>query len=227
LSARPLVLAHRGGALEAPENSVEAFERAIRLGYDGVELDVRCSKDGIPVVVHDEAAPWTPGAPPRPVAEGTAAELSALPRLDLVLGLPWGAMTLMVEVKPSPGEGELAAAVARALVGRGPANSVLASFSAAVLRAARQAAPRLPLLALVEADTDESAFDAATLFGWGVDRALLAPARVAAWKAGGRRLWVWTIDRIDQLAPALAAGADGVITDVPGAVRERLAAGRP
>jgi glycerophosphoryl diester phosphodiesterase len=50
---RPLIIAHRGASAQAPENTVAAFQIAIEAGADGVELDVRLSKDGVPVVVHD------------------------------------------------------------------------------------------------------------------------------------------------------------------------------
>jgi glycerophosphoryl diester phosphodiesterase len=50
---RPLIVAHRGVSAHAPENTLPAFQMAIDAGADGIELDVRVSKDGIPVVVHD------------------------------------------------------------------------------------------------------------------------------------------------------------------------------
>jgi len=55
LSGRPLKIAHRGGTGLWPENTMGAFERAIADGAEGIELDVHLSKDGVPVVHHDEA----------------------------------------------------------------------------------------------------------------------------------------------------------------------------
>jgi glycerophosphoryl diester phosphodiesterase len=52
LSAR-LVIAHRGASGAAPENSLAAFEIAVRQGADAFELDVRLTADGVPVVLHD------------------------------------------------------------------------------------------------------------------------------------------------------------------------------
>ncbi len=49
----PLNIAHRGAAGEAPENTLAAFELALRQGADGVEFDVHLSSDGVPVVIHD------------------------------------------------------------------------------------------------------------------------------------------------------------------------------
>ncbi len=50
----PLLIAHRGARLEAPENTIPAFARAIELGADGIEFDVRLTKDRVPVISHDE-----------------------------------------------------------------------------------------------------------------------------------------------------------------------------
>ncbi len=50
---RPLLIAHRGASLAAPENTLEAFELASRLGADVLELDVQRSRDGVLVVIHD------------------------------------------------------------------------------------------------------------------------------------------------------------------------------
>lgn len=47
------VFAHRGASAYALENSLKAFEKALELGADGIELDVQVSKDGVPVVYHD------------------------------------------------------------------------------------------------------------------------------------------------------------------------------
>lgn len=65
-----LSFAHRGYHAHAPENSLAAFEAAVRLGVDGIETDVRVSRDGLPVIIHDRV---TPGQ--RPVAELTRREI--------------------------------------------------------------------------------------------------------------------------------------------------------
>jgi glycerophosphoryl diester phosphodiesterase len=53
----PLIIGHRGASAVAPENTLSAFARAVRDGADGVELDVRLSRDGVPVVIHDATLP--------------------------------------------------------------------------------------------------------------------------------------------------------------------------
>jgi glycerophosphoryl diester phosphodiesterase len=54
-----LVAAHRGLHTEAPENSVRSIKKAIESGIDIVEIDVRISKDGIPILMHDETVDRT------------------------------------------------------------------------------------------------------------------------------------------------------------------------
>jgi glycerophosphoryl diester phosphodiesterase len=72
---RPRVFAHRGGGAIAPENTLAAFDTGLRVGADGLELDVHLSADGVPVVVHDSTLERTTDAA-GPVAARTAAELA-------------------------------------------------------------------------------------------------------------------------------------------------------
>ncbi len=51
---RPFLWAHRGASSVAPENTMSAFAAAVACGADGLELDIHLSRDGIPVVIHDE-----------------------------------------------------------------------------------------------------------------------------------------------------------------------------
>ena len=50
---RPLIIAHRGASAYAPENTLVSFRRAVELGADGIEFDVRLAGDGVAVVFHD------------------------------------------------------------------------------------------------------------------------------------------------------------------------------
>lgn len=76
-SSRPLVIAHRGGAGLAPENTLYAFERAAGLGVDVIELDVRSTSDGVLVVIHDSTVERTTDGKGR-VGEMTLDELKKL-----------------------------------------------------------------------------------------------------------------------------------------------------
>ena len=73
----PWLVAHRGGSLIAPQNTLAAFDRAAALGADAIETDVRLSRDGVVMVFHDEETLALTGQPG--TIEGrTAAEIEAL-----------------------------------------------------------------------------------------------------------------------------------------------------
>ncbi len=74
---RPLVIAHRGGAGLWPENTLYAFEHAVKLGVDVLEMDVQSTKDGELVVIHDETVDRTTNGTGR-VEELTLAEIQNL-----------------------------------------------------------------------------------------------------------------------------------------------------
>jgi len=76
-ATHPLNLAHRGGAALAPENTMLAFQNALALGADGLELDVHASQDGELVVIHDDTVDRTTDGSGQ-VAEMTLAQLQAL-----------------------------------------------------------------------------------------------------------------------------------------------------
>ncbi|HEU0163462.1 MAG TPA: glycerophosphodiester phosphodiesterase family protein [Thermomicrobiales bacterium] len=100
------IYAHRGASIEFPENTLAAFNRAIELGIEGIELDVYLSKDGIPVVIHDPTLDRTTNGT-GPIDSLTAAELGALdagngeyvPTLAEVLSLVAGKLHVNIEIK--------------------------------------------------------------------------------------------------------------------------------
>jgi glycerophosphoryl diester phosphodiesterase len=70
----PLIIGHRGASASAPENTLAAFSRALADGADGVEFDVRLSRDRVPVVIHDASLKRT-GKVDRLVADLSISEL--------------------------------------------------------------------------------------------------------------------------------------------------------
>jgi glycerophosphoryl diester phosphodiesterase len=78
---KPLIIAHRGGSLESTENTIGAFQRAFKIGADGIETDIRLTRDGVVVVYHDDFFGRVEGLPSaqrtRLVADMTYAELTA------------------------------------------------------------------------------------------------------------------------------------------------------
>ena len=93
------IVAHRGANREAPENTIAAFERAIEIGVQGIELDVQFTRDGVPVVHHDPKLQDSK----RPIAAMSLEEVletaSDTPTLDEVLDLVNEQCRLYIEIK--------------------------------------------------------------------------------------------------------------------------------
>jgi glycerophosphoryl diester phosphodiesterase len=74
---RVVAIAHRGGSVLRPENTIVAFDHAVELGVDGLECDVQLSRDGAVVVMHDPTLERTTDGR-GPVAAHTLDELERL-----------------------------------------------------------------------------------------------------------------------------------------------------
>jgi glycerophosphoryl diester phosphodiesterase len=245
----PRIAAHRGGALLWPENSLAAFRGALALGVDLVELDVHLSRDGEVVVVHDPTLDRTTTGQ-GPVVVRTWAELAEvtikgpggelLPRLADVLALvrPTRAGVLL-EIKvdaaraPYPGiEARVVDLVkAAGLEGR----TTVMAFEWGTLERVRRLAPGLRLTGLLSRRMAEglggvgpAAARVAALGGHdlGIEKTLLSPEAVAAARAAGLTIGVWTVNEEAELRQALGAGVDYVTSDRPDlALRLRQAGG--
>ena len=108
--AFPAVVAHRGASSTRPENTLASLEEALRLGARIVEFDVRLTRDGVPVVIHDPAVDRTTDGGGL-VHDLTAAEIASLdaggggvPSLAQVLDLLSGRAAPAIEIKNIPGE---------------------------------------------------------------------------------------------------------------------------
>ena len=138
----PLVLAHRGDWRVAPENSLEAIVAATRIpGCDGVEFDVRLSRDDVPVLLHDETLRRVQGRPERVDALDAAALADVgIPALATVLAALPASVYLDVELK-GDAHGEATAAVLRAARGEAPARALLSSFEPSTVERIRTLLP--------------------------------------------------------------------------------------
>ncbi len=234
-ATRPWVIAHRGASAAFPENTIEAFRGAAAVGADAVELDVRRTADGLPVVRHDAVV-----AGLGPICSFTAAELRrrapSIPNLEEALAACAG-LWVDVEVKNSPADpdwdpadGLVEKVVHRLSAGDWRGKALLSSFNETTLARARALAPALPTGSLADAAVPlEEAIRAAAQQG---HRVLLPHAAALAGAAGaeavstaheaGLLLVTWTVDDPAEVGRLAAAGIDGVITNRPDAALSAL-----
>ena len=145
LGQRPLVFGHRGDSINHPENTLLAFEKALRAGADGVECDVRLSGDGLPVVFHDATLERTTNGSGR-LADFSLQQLKGLdagrgeriPTVTEAADLLRGRGLLCIEFK----EAEAVAPTAKALADVDASEVVLCSFLPKALHACAESAPR-------------------------------------------------------------------------------------
>jgi glycerophosphoryl diester phosphodiesterase len=143
--AGPLRLAHRGDWRRAPENSVEAFVAAMAIPVcDGVEFDVRLSRDGVPILLHDETLARVQRRPERAVdLEAVALGRLGVPSLEDALGVLPDHAFVDVELKAGDDWGTTAI-VLRVARGDAPATGVVSSFHDRPLGAMRDLLPGWP-----------------------------------------------------------------------------------
>ena len=239
----PRVIGHRGASGSAPENTLAAVRLAAEMGARWVEVDVMVSRDGHPVIHHDDfLGRCTDGSGPL-----LAHDLAALSRLDagawfgeryagerlptleaLIALLKELGLGLNLELKPVAGwEGPTARAVAKVLAACWPPRQPLlvSSFSERALStfAARlPGAPRGYLTTVVPPDWRErlAASSCRTLHCEAGP--LLRRESVAALKAAGIGVLCYTVNDPDQAETLLDWGATGVFSDHPERLLPRL-----
>jgi glycerophosphoryl diester phosphodiesterase len=242
------IIAHRGASADAPENTLSAMKLAWEQGADAIELDLWLSKDGRLIVFHD-ANTKRFEKEPRKISELTYAEAQAIdvgawkgarfrgekmPSLESILAtIPKGRRAVL-EIKCGP---EIAPEFARVLKTSGRASNELAviSFNFAALDASKRAlpgiehhflssykkptdvAPGSDLMALIE-KSKAAGFDGLDLhFDWPIDKDFVAQV-----KAAGLKLLVWTVDDAAVAKRLANAGVDGITTNKPEWLREKM-----
>ena len=234
--SRPAVFAHRGASAHAPENTLAAFLLAIEQGADGIELDTKLTRDGYPVVIHDQTLMRTTGTAGR-VGELRLGELRRLdagshydiayrgeliPTLDEVFATVGHRTLLNVELTnyASPTD-SLPEKVAGLVERHGLAARVIfSSFNPLALVRVRRCLPQVPvgLLAL-------PGWPGAWARSW-IGRLLhydalhpalvdVSPAMVEKVHRHGERINVYTVNQAQEMRRLAQWGVDGLITDDP------------
>lgn len=232
----PSVIAHRGGAALGVENTLSCIEAAIAAGADAVEIDVRLTKDGYPVVFHDAKVNAATNG------KGKISDLSlenvqslqitdrrgvptgeTIPTLQQVLSLVGGRCGVLIEIKKG-GRGIEEKVLNDVLACNASEWVSVQSFSDDVLfRLYELNVPfpleklivfKVPLLPLVFDGTlcnfSLGKYHFISSFNF---KYSFFPSRLAAkLRKAGKQVKAWTVD-----APpvSLPAGVDGVITDFP------------
>ncbi len=228
------VVAHRGASHDFPEQTRAAYTEALRQGAGALECDVRLTKDGELVLIHDKTVDRTSNGTGR-VGDMTLAELQALDfdghgilTLDEFIQLAQDAerpVTLFIETKHPAQQGlkierEVVAALERhGLANPGPDQLVKAaviSFYPDALVRVRMAAPNVPTVLLGPSARYLAGIVGATAIGPSIETLRNNPELVGAAAARGLATYCWTVNNEADVQFARDLGVDWVATDHPG-----------
>jgi glycerophosphoryl diester phosphodiesterase len=246
----PFVVAHRGASAARPEHTLAAYELALQEGADGVECDVRLTRDGHLVCVHDRTVDRTADATGL-VSELTLDELrdmnfgtdeapqGVLALSDLIgLVLDWRTRPtkLFIETKHPVRYGALVENKVLAELQRfgiaTPASAdhsraVVMSFAATAVWRIRRAAPLLPTVLLGESSRflggGAATTVGATAVGPSVKTLREHPELVDKAAAAGRATYCWTVDDPEDVTLCADLGVSWVATNHPGRTKALLA----
>ena len=212
---RTLRLAHRGDHRHHPENTIPAFLAALDApACDGLEFDVRLSKDGVPVILHDATLERVQGVAAAAL-DHTAAELERydVPTLEAVLAAIPRKAFLDIEVKVPIGR--IALEVLAAGRGQDLGDAVVSSFDEEALRRFRGFAPGWPRW-LNSSDLTPSTIRRATLLectGISAEWRAIDNASAARVAKAGLALAGWTVTRRPTYARLVELGLVAVCVE--------------
>lgn len=241
-TSRILVIAHRGDSKVAPENTLPAFELAVRGGADLVELDYHHSSDGVPVVIHDGTLDRTTDAVKRwggskiavnkrPLAELRQLDAGTwfdprfadakLPTLAEALAVIQNGSMTLVERKGGDPATCVALLKQHGLLDR----VVVQSFDWDFLTGCHALAPELVLAALGDKELTAEKLDqivatGARVVAWddkSTNASTIAAIHARQWKA-----WVWTVDDPKRVEQLVEAKIDGIISNRPALTRQTV-----
>jgi glycerophosphoryl diester phosphodiesterase len=219
-----IVVGHRGAMGLEPENTLRSFRRAVREGADAIELDLRLSKDGHLVILHDaDVARTTDGN-----GEVALLDLTEVKALDAGHGELIPTFDEVLDAVDLPVQAEIKSAdAARAALDTIRDRKLLdrvtvTSFSAEIIRSSLDYLPGVST-GLISSHARPDELEQARELGVdvlcaGLDE--LEPEFVAHCHRAGIGVIGWLANDTDQLLRALRAGADGVTSDYPGLLQE-------
>jgi len=239
----PPLIGHRGAAAHAPENTLAGLAKAKSLGVAWVEFDVMLTRDGVPVLLHDESLQRTTGLD-RLLSATTLVELEAIdagswfgsayageriPTLEAAIGrLGELGLGANVEIKPAAGQERETALATVETVRRGwPSRlppPILSSFELVSLETAHAAAPELARGCLLDElkpgwDAVARRLDPVSIH---TSRKHLRPALAQAVKAAGYQLAIYTVNDPTLARELFGWGVDALFTDDPAALTAAL-----
>jgi glycerophosphoryl diester phosphodiesterase len=243
----PKVIGHRGAKAYAPENTIESIETAASLGVAWVELDVKLTKDGVPIVFHDEELDRTTNGSGR-VADTLYVDIKTLdaglwfgdsffgvkiPTLEEAVSVILKHdMGFNLEIKPCPGREKETAEVVMDQISQfwdDPKKLLISSFQYVSLEAAMDLAPDLPRGLLLGGDEmpgnwKEMAdyLDVATL---NIGSRLITRAVADEVMDMERPLLVYTVNDPMEARQLQKLGVDCFFSDNPDVILENLAGG--
>ncbi|MEW5718561.1 MAG: glycerophosphodiester phosphodiesterase [Chloroflexota bacterium] len=236
---KPLVIAHRGASAYAPENTLAAFNLALEMGADGIELDVSLTQNGVPVVLHDDTVDRTTNGRGA-VKQMTLAQVKALdasnkmekyrgekiPTLEEVLRAisPRGSVNIELKNFAVKTDGVEAATLA-AIENTGALDKVMvSSFNPLALRRMYALEPRISR-GLLYSPHLPIFLRRAWLRPFAHPTALhphftMITREFVAWARGkGYTINTWTVDEPDEMKRLIELGVDAIITNKPDVLR--------
>lgn len=225
-----LVIAHRGASAYEPENTLRAFDLAIKQGAQMIELDLHLTRDGRVVVIHDATLDQTTDLKGRidqltldQVKRADAGKGERVPTLEETLDLTRGRARLYLEIKdPRAADQTLRLIRDR----RCQPEVMLASFDLKLINQLGRQVRDIGLGVILGSSSLNPVARWREAFPWVALREInyhvlcmqvelcfrYLSRRV---KSDGKKLYVWTADREDQFERMVALKADGIVTNVP------------
>lgn len=229
------IMAHRGACTDVPENTLPAFERAIELQADYIELDVQETKDGEIVVTHDSNFIRCTGYDGN-VWEMTYDEISKLnagikfpaqtptpiPRLRDVMELCKGKIKMNIELKSNGHEKHLEQSVAELINEYDMASDVvITSLTRACLVKMKEVMPDMPCGYIVSMAIGNY-YDMSCSDFFSIEESFINETTVREAHKRGKTINAWTIDSHADTDKMINLGVDSIITNDPVMARESI-----